>query len=129
MYFSYFFTALLFALLAILGISAVSKRPLRGLWVVFFIVLLVTWASQLWINPFGPVFWGVAVFPPFLVAVFIALLILALMPVPADSTFRPSTDDAPLIAFGFFFWMLLILLLISVIAGYYRVYSVTIPSP
>lgn len=115
--------AFIFTFLLTLIISAVSRRPLRGLWIFFLIVFLATWAGPLWIRPFGPVFGGVAWMPMLIVSVFFWLLILSIIPqVPdAKSTEMNKTDEnASTMVLGVFFWIMIMLLIISIAVGYYR---------
>jgi len=103
---------------------APGPRPFRGLFFFFFILFLVGWAGQLWIVPFGPLLWGVAFFPLFfLVAVVSFIMMAVLPPTPAAKENPPVNTNAAVIAFGLFFWFLVITLVASIIIGYYRVGS------
>jgi hypothetical protein len=115
--------AFLVTLLVVLIFSMFSKRPLGGLWVFFLIIFLATWSGQLWITPFGPVGWGIAWIPLFLVSIFFSFLIFALIPpVSAPVTVKESkqAEEGAAVVFGIFFWIMLILLVASIIGGYYR---------
>src|ERR1044071_9349843 len=116
--------ALVITLILTLLFSAFSKRPLSGLWLFFLLIFLATWSGQLWIRPFGPVFWGISWIPLFIIAIFFYVLIVALLP-PAPAPKVSSSDvkaeeEAPFIALGIFLWILLIILAISIVLGYYR---------
>jgi hypothetical protein len=112
--------AFLITLFVVLIFSLFSKRPLRGLWLAFFIIFLATWSGQLWISPFGPVSWGIAWIPLVMVSVFFVILIAAFSPpVPAGNQ-PASAAEGGAVALGFFFWLLLILLILSIGLGYYR---------
>jgi hypothetical protein len=133
MVYSHIFSALIIAFIVILIISFSTKRPLRGLWIFFVILFLATWMGQLWITPAGPLFWGVPWIPLIGIPLFIALLLLALISGPAPQNKKPAknlqpetrnqepeTVEAPLIALGFFFWILVTLMIIAIATGYYR---------
>lgn len=114
--------AFLVTLFIMLIFSLFSRRPMRSLWVFFIIIFLATWTGQLWITPFGPVGWGVAWLPLFLVALFFSFLIFSLLPpVPKPVTkTEKQTEEGAALAFGILFWVMVILLLASIITGYYR---------
>jgi hypothetical protein len=113
--------ALIITLIIMLIVSLFSKRPMRGLWIFFLIVFLATWAGPLWITPFGPLVWGVAWLPMFLISFFFWFLILALIPpLPPPSTNTTTAEEASFAAIGLFYWIILILLIASIAIGYYR---------
>jgi hypothetical protein len=118
--------ALVITLIVTLLISIFSRRPLSGLWVFFFIVFLATWAGQLWITPFGPVLWGVAWVPLLIITVFFWLFILALLPPLPPSQANPPVDEVAgsSAVMGLFLWIILIILVLSIIAGYFRLPAV-----
>lgn len=111
--------ALMITLVITLIFSLFSKRPLSGLMFFFLVIFLATWTGQIWITPFGPVSWGIAWIPLILVALFFSFLIFALAP-PVPAPVEEGTEQPAFIALGLFFWLILILLLISIIVGYYR---------
>jgi hypothetical protein len=94
---------------------------MRGLWVFFLIIFLATWSGQLWITPFGPVGWGIAWVPLFIVALFFSFLIFALIP-PVPITKKEAANDEKdaAIAIGMFFWIIFLFLIAAIIVGYYR---------
>jgi hypothetical protein len=102
-------------------VSLSFNRPLRGLWIFVLIVFLATWSTQLWIQPIGPVYWGVSWAPVISAAIFFWLLILALTP-PYTRSKTETTPEAAesSVAIGFIFWIMLVVLLISIGVGYYR---------
>ncbi len=121
-----FLTAFIIALIISL-IFAIGFRG-RNLWLnfVFFfsIIFLITWAGGIWLTPFGPSIKGVYLFPFLVVAVLIALFLAA-----AVSTQKPRPNKeqnqerevmrlAPEAVFGAFFWALIILLFLAVVAKY-----------
>jgi hypothetical protein len=106
--------ALLITILITWVLAAFSKRGLRGFWLFFVVVFLATWAGQLWITPFGPQYWGVNVFSLLLVAVFFSFFIFTLVPFR-----RPEQKTEAFFIIGIFFWVMIVLLITSIIAGYY----------
>jgi hypothetical protein len=114
--------ALILTLLLTFILSLFSKRPFRSFALFFLLLFLVSWSGQLWITPIGPVLWGIAWVPLIMISIFFSLLIFALIPTAAPPKKQDNTEveDSPLIVFGVFFWIVLILLMISIIAGYYR---------
>jgi hypothetical protein len=107
--------ALLVTFVLTWALSAVSKRPVRGMWVFFVVVFLATWAGQLWITPFGPQYWGVNVFSLILVAVFFSLFIFTLVPLKKDG----DRVNSAFFILGIFFWVMIVLLIAAIGAGYY----------
>lgn len=114
--------ALIVAFLIVLLFSIFSKRPMSGLWIILLIIFLAAWSSQLWITPFGPVLLGIAWVPLFVVSLFFAFLIFAIIPpISAPTTDASKGEEGAAITLGLFFWIMLILLITSIFVGYYRV--------
>ncbi len=113
--------AFLITLFIVLIFSMFSRRPMRGLWVFFLIIFLATWTGQLWIAPFGPVGWGIAWIPLFIVSLFFSFLIFALIPpIPISKKEEVNDEKGAAIAIGVFFWIIFIFLIVSIVVGYYR---------
>ncbi len=114
--------ALLVALAITLLIALMSKRPLRMLVIFFAIIFLATLSGQLWIRPFGPVTWGISWVPLFVVSLFFAFLVLALIPPvsPPKPGITDTADESAAFAMGLFFWLIILLLLLAISVGYYR---------
>lgn len=113
--------ALIVTLIVTFLFSIFSKKTMRELWIFFLLIFLATWAGQLWILPFGPITRGISWLSLVFVAVFFAVFILALMPmVPADTKPEKSSEEGAFMALGAFLWIILIILLISIALGYYR---------
>jgi hypothetical protein len=101
------------------------RGPWGGLLFFFIVIFLASWASQFWINPFGPLLLGVAWVPLVFVAVLIAVLLLAMG--------ASAIDDAPvnppkekttygansLRSIGLFFWILVLILIAAIVIGYW----------
>lgn len=118
--------ALLMALIITVFFSNVLKHkgPWGAIWLVFITVFLSSWAGYLWINPFGPMVLGVSIAPIFVVGLIFAF-ILAAVSVPQRRTVQNLSikEDVPedtKVAIGIFFWIVLIILIIAIAIGYYR---------
>lgn len=110
--FGVFLVALLIGLaLALLFAYGLGRPgPWDGFLWVFLIVFLGAWAIGLWVEPVGPVVWGVAWVPIFFGALLLALLIAAVP--PTTHTGPPAPEAEPeraetAAAVGLFFWVLL----------------------
>lgn len=112
--------ALIITLIITLLFSLIAKRPLSGLVLFSLVIFLATWTGQIWITPFGPISWGIAWVPLILVSLFFSFLIFALAP-PVPTPATEGSEEPAFIALGLFFWLILILLLIAIIVGYYRI--------
>lgn len=135
--------AIIISLLFFYVLSA--KGPWGTLWSLFLIILLIVWAASLWINPIGPVYWGVAWIPLFFIGIIIALLLSAIPPsdhryfrgikgdvveekvVNGDVT-KPSKEDTEAAgAISIMFWIFICLMIIAIIAGYATDATVELP--
>lgn len=120
------------------------RGPWGAFWVFLLILFLAGLAGRYWVTPAGPVFWGYAWFPLIFWIFMIALLIGISTPVQeeridtpkdqeriisrsdgnraaADRSTRPGRAEAPgaAEAFGIFFWFILLMLIIAIIAGFF----------
>lgn len=118
-----FVVALILALL--FGAAFGGRKFWRGFILFFLIIFLVGWSSQLWIMPFGPVWWGVAWLPLIFVAVVFSFLMLAFTPRVngATESSDKNSQKSSGVALGIFFWFLVVMLVTSVALGYYRISS------
>jgi hypothetical protein len=100
------------------------RGPWGGLLFFFLVIFLASWAGQLWI-PRGPVLFGVAWVPLVFIGVLVAILLLAAgssaidrAPVnpPAEKTVQ---EDASILTIGFFFWLLILILITAITIGYW----------
>jgi hypothetical protein len=114
------FAALLIALLLtfIFSGSYRHRGPFRGLLIFFLILFLAAWSSQIWINPIGPLGWGVSWVPLIFVSLFVSLILVAAAG-PVDRKTSNAEIDSSIAAVGAFFWFLILILLIAVVAGYF----------
>lgn len=116
--------ALIIALLVSLIFSAIYRNgPLSSLLIFFLILFMGGMAAQFWIVPFGPVVWGVAWLPLLFIVLIFAFLFSTPVPFQRNATKadEKNTIAAPVVlALNIFIWALLVLLLVAVVAGYYR---------
>lgn len=113
-------SALIIALFVLL---LFSPRYAKGasivpIFVFFLVLFLAGLASRYWITPFGPVLWGVAWLPMFLVIVVVALLFASPSPYKRKKSIEENTlEEASVV--GALIWILLAVLVGLVIAGAY----------
>lgn len=109
-------------LIAIIGRPTAKSKGL-GFLFYFVLLFLAMWAGALWITPFGPVIYGAAILPILMVAVLISLLIVvsAMTPFERDTLRTPTTPGerkAVMVAFGVFFWIVVVVLIGMILGGY-----------
>lgn len=117
--------ALLFAILLAYIFRKRGPGPAGGVFFIFLLILTFTWAIGAWVEPIGPVTWGVPWLSYLIIAFFITLLIGALIPssrsrstvitkeeVDKETREEEETATAVGITFGVFFWFLIIALLV-----------------
>lgn len=121
-------SAFFMALFLTFVFAALSGRgPWRTLFIFFFIIFLAGWAGQLWITPFGPVVLGVSWMPLIFVSVIFSFLIIAL----SNPEKNPAGNDAvssgaeAVLTLGMFFWFLILILISSIVIGYYKTPSIS----
>jgi hypothetical protein len=120
--------AVAFILTILFSVLLKNKGPWGGLWVVFIIIFLASWAANLWIHPIGPQIAGVSFVPLVIVGIIITVILAAVT--------RPATRNKPAkveaeqqeppkeavnaVTAGVFYWVLLVILIFTIIGGYYR---------
>jgi len=122
------FIEFLFALVISLLITAIFAVVLRrkGAWpflLLLFIILLGTWAGGIWLTPSGPTLWNVS-WVPFLIAGLIFALLLTLIILPQNYRIKimkpkriAETNQIELVL-GAFFWVLILILILSIFIRY-----------
>lgn len=107
-----------------------KDRKRTGIFWVFLILFLATWAGGIWIRPFGPTLWGLHWLTFLLVGVLIALFLALSAPRRAPRGRHETLDmlerlekeekfeEATYITLGIFFWVLLAFLLAAVVVRY-----------
>ena len=121
-----FLVAFILAFLISLGFSRSYRGESSGMPVIFTFVLLMLagLAAQYWVMPFGPVVWGISWMP--LVATVVIFAVLLIMPSPYQGrTIREKKEAAQsevkaAAAISIFMWILLALLSVAVLIGYFR---------
>lgn len=98
-----------------------STGPWGSFWSFLLILILVGLAADAWITPVGPYYQGVSWIPVMFVILLFALFIAAATPVrrrPAKSLEAEiEEEETARIAFGGFFWVLMVFLFIAAIWG------------
>jgi hypothetical protein len=111
-------------LVGVLGWRRVENGPLWDSAIFVFLVLYpALWVARLWVRPAGPTVLGVYWVPPLVVGLIVAFIIGAALPRrrrrteivigPGDPAWR-----VPRMPFGLFFWLLMLLYLGALVAGY-----------
>lgn len=76
-----FILAVVVSFIVLAGFAmAGSKGPWNNLGTLFVVVLLVTWAGGMWLTPVGPMLFGKPWVPYLIMAAFVALLLVNLIP-------------------------------------------------
>ena len=135
MFITEFITALVIAIFfSILLVFALGwERPDRkGIFptiiYLFILIFLFTWAGGIWLTPLGPRTWNISWLPFFIVGFIITLMLITLIPprwrrrrstievVEKKEDERIDRETAK--ALNIFFWVLLIILTITIIVRY-----------
>jgi len=119
----FFFALVLALLLAWIFQAAFGTRGPGDRFIWFFLIIfLFAWAGGVWIAPIGPMWWGVSWIPVLATGIFIALLLTAAAPgTPRnrrEARTQAATEDTVAAALGIFFWILVVLLVLSIIGRY-----------
>lgn len=120
--------AVAFLLTILFSVLLRNKGPWGGLWVVFIIIFLASWAANLWISPIGPQVAGVSFVPLIIVGLIIAVILAAVSrPVTRNKSPKieaeqqePPKEAVNAVTVGVFYWVLLVILIFTIIGGYYR---------
>lgn len=110
-------------LVAIFSVAFNKRGPWGSAWSFFLVLFLGIWAISLWIRPLGIyAIWGMEWLSAMVIGVMLALLLVAV--IPPESTGTPTAIEGSLpeekkavAVMGVFFWVLLFLFLIIIIAG------------
>jgi hypothetical protein len=116
-----------------LFVVANRKRGLRkGLFWLFLVLFLATWAGGVWMKPFGPTLWGIH-WLSFLFVGLVVALILAVAQARPNPHSRQETiemlerirqeremEQVAWLTLTIFFWVLLITLLIAIVVRYVK---------
>lgn len=124
-----FISDLIFVIIIVAVLTAVfgagfGRRRGSSLLAFFLILFALTWATGLWVVPFGVPVMGTYWLPFLTLGVLFSILLLALAqpvrPVEEEEVNprqrEAATPDRE--AFGVFFWILMVLLFLAIIAGY-----------
>jgi hypothetical protein len=130
MFIAHLLTALIIATLIMIPFYLLGRvGPWNG-WLWFALVLfLFTWAGGVWVGPYGPILWGFGWLPFLFFGLIFAFLMAAAVPPRPPRTSREAVAQAQAkregvvltgIALGFFFWILMALLIAALIIYYLR---------
>jgi hypothetical protein len=125
MFFADFLFALAIGLLLTVIFGAGFRRtgPWGAWWAFLLIVFLAAWVGGVWVRPIGAPLFGVNWLPLLFMGALFALLLASVVPASpprtrAEAVVRAETEEAVAVAFGAFFWILLVGLLVAVLLGY-----------
>jgi hypothetical protein len=112
--FAAFILALLISLLFAPGYRKGSYLPLV---LFFFLLFMAGIASQYWITPFGPVWWGVSWGP--LGFILLLFTLLFIVPSPYERTTPKANSEVTTTgaAISIFMWLLFLMLFLAIILG------------
>jgi len=130
--FAFIFFALFLALFfSVLLVGVLGWRrpghfePGASISFLFLIFFFGLWAAAVWLQPVGPVLWGVAWMPILFAGLILGLIVLAATPRrPRISPPRPAIGNRPssgagerdaALGLGVFFWLLLFLVLLAAV--------------
>ena len=91
----------------------------------FIVILLAAWAGGIWISPVGPLLYGVYWIPFLFVGFLFALLLATLIPPRSPRDRKEAVQQAEVEVaaenlFSTFFWVFVIILILSIVLGYMR---------
>jgi hypothetical protein len=89
----------------------------------FLILFFAVWAGGTWLQPLGPVLWGISWLPFLIVGLFVSLFMVVLIPPGPPRNRREAIEQAQAEEgardlLSAFFWMLIVLLVIAVLFRY-----------
>lgn len=99
-----------------------TRGPWGSWWLVFIVIFLSAWAAHLWINPIGPMVLGVSIVPIFIVGLIFAF-VLAASSIPVVTSAKngdTTTGDPGATAISIFFWILVLILVVAIASGYFK---------
>jgi hypothetical protein len=103
--------------------------PWGSFWTFLLILFFGIWASALWVEPMGPIWWNAAWFDLFIIALVFALLLASATPdstrssryksdvVSENDVIEREERTSSAVVLGLFFWLLLIILIGLIILG------------
>jgi hypothetical protein len=101
------------------------KGPWGSFWAFFIIVLLGIFGTDIWILPIGPNFAGIYWVPPIAFGLAFALLLSVISPSPKvrseiEAASKAGQDGISIKKLRPFFWLLVVILLVFIIIGFYK---------
>lgn len=110
--------ALLLTLIFVYGLG--SRGPWGSGWTIFFVLLFAIWATAIWVEPIGPVYYNVAWLPIVIVGLVFFILLLSVTP-REPKVITPEEERREAAAAGgvmLFFWIFLVVMAAIVAIGY-----------
>ena len=102
-----------------------SRGPWGSYWSSFLVMFLGIWAAQVWIEPMGPVWAGVAWLPLLLAGVYFSVLLIPVGSIQQDQPEQPNKalrrqqkEDWTFRVLNASFWLFLLVLAFVVVLGY-----------
>ena len=94
-------------------------RPSTPVWSLFVLFFFATWAGGVRMVPVGPSHFGLTWLPFVLIAILLSLLVVALGPRGRQSPRDEREVEREVeVGLGLFFWVLIGLLIVALVAGY-----------
>jgi hypothetical protein len=123
-----FLFAFVIGLFLVLLFSALfrNRTPWGSFWLFLLIVVLITWAGGIWVDPFGPTLFEVAWLPFLLIGVFVIILLAATVPARPPATRVEAIEQAReaeaagsvLAGLTIFFWIVIVFSLVAILLAY-----------
>ena len=129
------FVQLLAVVLAALFFTSVSlfafrhRGPWGSYWSSFVIMMLGLWAAQVWLEPMGLIYGGVAWLPILLAGIYLSVMLIPIGPahqdpagqreeVSREAHAKQRKEDRAFRVLNASFWLLLLVFALMVIVGY-----------
>lgn len=115
------FAAIILALIISLLFAPGYRRGSFAPLIIFFFVLFMAGiASQYWIIPFGPAWWGISWMPLLFILLIFTLLLAAPSAYERKAAKTNNTPEtASVAAISIFIWLLLLMLSIAILIGFF----------
>jgi hypothetical protein len=125
------FSLIIAGLVTLLYVSITRKAERkRGLFWLFLLIFLATWAGGIWLKPFGPTLWGVHWLAFVLIGTIVALIVAVTSPSRGPRGRQETIDmlerieeekkleKVTYVVLGALFWVLFLVLVSAIVARY-----------
>lgn len=102
---------------AIFGYGFRSRGPWGTFWSFFLVLILGMWLVAIWIDPIGPVYYGIALIDFLFVGLLLALLLAAATPPRRYGSPTAQEPEDTAVVLGAFFWIMLLIFVLAIIIG------------